>query len=62
VNIGTTHDTGTNVCDSIKQWWTQAGQYDGATVMNVLADSSGSNSYRHYVFFEPYKNWLMKLG
>ena len=64
VNIGTTHDTATFVCDSIKQWWTQAGQYDysNATGMNVLADSGGSNSYRHYVFKEALQELVNEIG
>jgi len=64
VNIGTTHDTATFVCDSIKQWWTQAGQYDysDATSILVLADGGGSNSSRHYVFKEALQKLVNEIG
>jgi len=54
VNIGTSKDTAEFVCDSIRHWYLNYGQHhypDAASVL-VLADSGGSNSYRHYVFKE----------
>ena len=64
VNIGTTCDTAAFVCDSLKQWWTQAGQYDysNATSILVLADGGGSNSCRHYVFKEALQKLVNEIG
>jgi hypothetical protein len=54
VCLGTSKDTAEFVCDSIKAWWKAEGQihYPGVPSLLLLADSGGSNSYRHYVFKE----------
>ena len=54
VCIGTSKDTAVFVCDAINAWWDVKGQatYPFATSILLLADSGGSNSYRHYVFKE----------
>lgn len=54
VCLGTNYDTAEFVCDAIHTWWRAEGQkhYPHATSILLLADSGGSNSYRHYVFKE----------
>ena len=39
-------------CDSIKNWWEIIGckRYSNATLLLLLFDCGGSNSYRHHVF------------
>ena len=52
VNYGISKETAEFASDSIKEWWNSQGRYDYpfAHSILVLADSGGSNSYRHYVF------------
>ncbi len=60
VNIGTSKDTSEFACDSIRQWWYNAGRYHyvKATSILLLCDAGGSNSYRHHIFKED----LLKLA
>jgi hypothetical protein len=48
VNVGTDHDTAAFAVESIRRWWTGAGQaaYPGARRLLVTADAGGSNGYR----------------
>jgi hypothetical protein len=48
VNVGTDHDTAAFAVESIRRWWTAAGQgaYPGARRLLVTADAGGSNGYR----------------
>ncbi len=64
VCIGTTKDTAAFVCDCIRAWWEEEGQaaYSQATSLLLLADSGGSNSYRHYVFKEALQHLATDLG
>jgi hypothetical protein len=64
VNIGISKDTADFVCDSIRHWWLSQGRYDypQATSILALADSGGSNSYRHYVFKEALQHLVDELG
>jgi len=64
VCLGTTKDTAAFVCDAIRAWWELEGQatYPNATSILLLADSGGSNSYRHYVFKEALQQLATDLG
>jgi len=64
VSIGISKDTAEFVCDSIRYWWFSHGRYDypQATSILALADSGGSNSYRHYVFKEALQHLADDLG
>jgi len=64
VNIGTSHDTGDFVCDSIKKWWLEIGilEYPNATSLLFLMDGGGSNSSRHYLFKEDLENLVQEIG
>jgi hypothetical protein len=48
VNVGTDHDTAAFAVESIRRWWTTAGQgaYPLARRLLVTADAGGSNGYR----------------
>ena len=48
VNVGTDHDTAAFAVESIRRWWTAAGQaaYPAAQRLLITADAGGSNSYR----------------
>ncbi|HEX4659603.1 MAG TPA: ISAzo13 family transposase [Streptosporangiaceae bacterium] len=48
VNVGTDHDTAAFAVESIRRWWTAAGQaaYPRARRLLVTADAGGSNGYR----------------
>jgi hypothetical protein len=52
INLGNSHDTTEFACDSIKQWWTQLGQfyYSCAKSILLLCDGGGSNSSNYYIF------------
>lgn len=54
INIGTSKDTSEFVCDSIRVWWKNYGQYEYSEASSILAlaDGGGSNSSRHYIFKE----------
>lgn len=64
VYIGTTKDTAEFVCDCLRHWWT----YYGITIcpdapsILALADSGGSNSYRHYIFKQELQDLVDELG
>jgi hypothetical protein len=64
VCLGTNYDTAEFVCDAIRAWWRTEGQqhYPHATSILLLADSGGSNSYRHYVFKEALQGLADTLG
>ena len=64
VSIGTSKDPADFVCDSITSWWLTQGRadYPLATSILALADSGGSNSYRHYVFKEALQRLADELG
>ena len=64
VNIGTSKDTSEFVCDSIKYWWLNIGQfqYPNATSILILADGGGSNSSRHYIFKEDLQKLVNEIG
>jgi hypothetical protein len=64
VYLGTTKDTAGFVCDCIQAWWEAEGRsyYPTATSLLLLADSGGSNSYRHYVFKEALQQLADVLG
>jgi hypothetical protein len=48
VNVGTDHDTAAFAVESIRRWWTTAGQatYPTARRLLITADAGGSNGYR----------------
>ena len=54
MQIGTSKDTSEFVCDSIRFWWEEYGQYEYPHARSILAlaDGGGSNSSRHYIFKE----------
>lgn len=62
--IGTSHDTSEFVCDSIKEWWFEVGQYEypSASSILILMDGGGSNPARHYVFKEALQKLADELG
>lgn len=64
VYIGTTKDTAEFVCDCIHHWWTCYGItiYPNAPSILALADSGGSNSYRHYIFKQELQDLVDELG
>lgn len=64
VYIGTTKDTAEFVCDCIYHWWTCYGItiYPNALSILALADSGGSNSYRHYIFKQELQDLVDELG
>lgn len=64
INIGTNHETAEFSCDSIKKWWNSQGRYDysNANSILILADSGGSNSYRHYIFKESLQKLVNDIG
>ena len=64
VNIGTSKDTSEFSCDSIRQWWYNAGKqhYATATSILLLCDAGGSNSYRHYIFKEDLQKLANEIG
>jgi hypothetical protein len=64
VCLGTSKDTAAFVCDAIRTWWEMEGRaaYPMATSLLLLADSGGSNSYRHYVFKEALQQLVSELG
>ena len=64
INIGISKDTSEFVCDSIRNWWYNEGQYDypHATSILALCDSGGSNSSRHYVFKESLSKLVKEIG
>ena len=64
MNLGTSHDIAELVCDSLKQWWYQHGQYDypNATSILVLAVSSGSNSVQNYIFKEALQELVNEIN
>ena len=64
VYIGTTKDTAEFVCDCIHHWWTCYGItiYPNALSILALADSGGSNSYRHYIFKQELQDLVDELG
>ena len=64
VYIGTSHDTSELACDAIKAWWKARGMinYPGASKILCLADSGGSNSYRHHIFKESLQNLSNSIG
>ena len=64
VCLGTSKDTAAFVCDAIRVWWLTEGRqhYPQATSILLLADSGGSNSYRHHVFKEALQHLANRLG
>jgi transposase len=48
VNVGTDHDTAAFAVESVRRWWSSAGQatYPHASRLLITADAGGSNSYR----------------
>ena len=45
--VGTDHDTAAFAVESIRRWWTAAGQrYPRARRLLITADAGGSNGYR----------------
>ena len=64
INIGISKDTSEFVCDSIRNWWYNEGQYNypHATSILALCDSGGSNSSRHYVFKEALAKLVKEIG
>lgn len=64
VYIGTSKDTAQFVCDCLRHWWTHYGKaaYPEAPSILALADSGGSNSYRHYIFKQELQNLADELG
>ena len=52
INLGISADTSEFACDSLKLWWDHVGchRYPEANCLLILADSGGSNSYRHHIF------------
>ena len=64
VYIGTTKDTAEFVCDCLHHWWTCYGItiYPNAPSILALADSGGSNSYRHYIFKQELQDLVDELG
>jgi hypothetical protein len=64
INIGTNYETAEFACDSIKRWWKMEGQkkYPNANSILMLADSGGSNSYRHYIFKEELQKLVNEIG
>jgi len=64
VYLGISKDTAEFVCDCLHHWWTQYGilLYPDAPSILALADSGGSNSYRHYIFKQELHDLVNELG
>ena len=64
IQIGTSHDTSTFACDSIRYWWQTYGRglYPLANSLLLLCDGGGSNSARTYLFKEALQNLSNDLG
>ena len=64
LHLGTSHDTSEFACDSLRQWWYQAGRllYPSATSLLLLCDGGGSNSSRHYIFKSDMQQLVNELG
>jgi hypothetical protein len=64
VYIGTSKDTAEFVGDCLRHWWQHYGRphYPTATSILALADSGGSNSYRHYVFKQALQQVVQDIG
>jgi len=64
VYLGTSKDTAEFVCDCLRHWWTHYGShlYAQAPSILALADSGGSNSYRHYIFKQKLQALVDDLG
>jgi hypothetical protein len=64
VYLGTSKDTAQFVCDCLRHWWTHYGQvaYPQAASILALADSGGSNSYRHYILKQELQALVDDLG
>jgi hypothetical protein len=64
VYLGTSKDTAEFVGDCLRHWWRHYGlrYYPQAPAILALADSGGSNSYRHYIFKQELQNVVDDLG
>lgn len=54
ITLGTSKETSEFICDCIRNWWYEKGQYQYpfAPCILMLCDSGGANSCRHYLFKE----------
>lgn len=60
ITIGTSHETASFVAENLLWWWDNFGihHYPDASVILVLCDAGGANSYRHHAF----KEQVLKLA
>ncbi len=52
ITIGTSHETAAFIAENLLWWWDNFGmhRYPDASVILVLCDAGGANSYRHHAF------------
>ena len=64
LHLGTSHDTSEFACDSIWQWWQDAGHllYPRAKSLLLLCDGGGSNSASRHLFKEALQNLAQRVG
>lgn len=60
ITIGTSHETASFIAENLLWWWDNFGihHYPDASVILVLCDAGGANSYRHHAF----KEQVLKLA
>lgn len=61
IHIGTSKDTSEFVCDSIRLWWEQSGQYEYPQAHSILALADGGEATLHAITFlkKICRNWSM---
>lgn len=64
ITLGTTKETSEFICDCLRNWWYDKGQfqYPNATSILMLCDSGGANSCRHYLFKEDLQKLVDLIG
>lgn len=64
INLGTSKDTSEFACDSLRNWWSNQGQYDypQSTSILLLCDGGGSNNSRHYIFKADLQQLVKEIG
>ena len=64
ITIGTSHETASFIAEDLLWWWDNFGihHYPDASVILVLCDAGGANSYRHHAFKEQMLNLAAAIG
>ena len=64
ITIGTSHETASFIAENLLWWWDNFGihHYPDASVILILCDAGGANSYRHHAFKEQMLNLAAAIG